>query len=551
MNLKKFDCIRFLLLVGTVVFINIIFSEHFFRLDLTQDKRYTISPSTKEKLKELKEQVFVDVFLDGDLNPDYTRLRRAIKETLEEFKAYSGDKIVYRFTDPNAIEDKRLREQFYNQLIQKGVQYKYDLVQQGGAREEKIVFPSALISMGDKETPVMFLKGSKILPMAQQLNQSVEGVEYELMAAIRKLSSEVSKTVAFTEGHGELSAAETGDISTALSEYYNVERIPFSDTTALNNYQALIIAGPTKPFSEKEKFILDQYIIKGGRVLFFIDQLNLNKDSLVSGVTYGFSYNLGLDDLLFKYGVRINDDLIQDLNCALLKVEVPGGQAEMVSWPYFPIFYSFGKHPVVKNLDAVIGRYVSSIDTVKAVGITKTPLIFTSKNTRLIKAPLPVDLNEARKNLDPKDFNLGMLPVAYLLEGRFESVYKNRPSPINGVPVVKQDTLSKLLVVSDVDLIRNETDKGRNQPIPLGYDPDLKYLFSNKEFIMNALDYLMDEPIVEAKGKEIQLRPLDKNKLAEEKTYWQIINLVVPVVLLVLFGISRYYLRKRKYTSFR
>lgn len=551
MNLKKFDIIRFLLLIGTVVFINIIFSEHFFRLDLTQDKRYTISPSTKEKLKNLNEQVFVDVFLDGDLNPDYSRLRRSIKETLEEFKAYSGNKIVYRFTDPNAIEDKRLREQFYSQLIQKGIQYKYDLVQQGGAREEKIVFPSALISMGDKETPVMFLKGSKILPMDQQLNQSVEGVEYELMAAIRKLNSEVTKSVAFTEGHGELSAGETGDISTALSEYYNVERTIITDSTKLSNYKALVIAGPTKPFSDKEKFILDQYVVHGGRILFFIDQLNLNRDSLVSGVTYGFSYNLGLEDLLFKYGVRINDDLIQDLNCALLKVEVPGGQSEMVSWPYFPIFYNFGKQPVVKNLDAVIGRYVSSMDTVKAQGITKTPLIFTSKNSRLIKAPLPVDLNEARKNLDPKDFNAGMLPVAYLLEGNFESVYKNRPSPIAGVAVVKQDSSSKIIVVSDADFIRNEIDKTRNQPIPLGYDPDLKYLFSNKEFIMNAVDYLMDEPIIAAKGKEIQLRPLDKNKLAEEKTYWQIVNLVVPIVLLVVFGISRYYLRKRKYTSFR
>jgi len=551
MNLKKFDIIRFLLLIGIVVFINIIFSEHFFRLDLTQDKRYTISPSTKEKLKSLNEQVFVDVFLDGDLNPDYSRLRRSIKETLEEFKAYSGDKIVYRFTDPNAIEDKRLREQFYSQLIQKGIQYKYDLVQQGGAREEKIVFPSALISMGDKETPVMFLKGSKILPMDQQLNQSVEGVEYELMAAIRKLNNEITKSIAFIEGHGELSAGETGDISTALSEYYNVERTVITDSTKLSNYKALVIAGPTKPFSEKEKFILDQYVVKGGRILFFIDQLNLNRDSLVSGVTYGFSYNLGLEDLLFKYGVRINDDLIQDLNCALLKVEVPGGQAEMVSWPYFPIFYNFGKQPVVKNLDAVIGRYVSSMDTVKAHGITKTPLIFTSKNSRLIKAPLPVDLNEARKNLDPKDFNAGMLPVAYLLEGKFESVYKNRPSPIAGVQVVKQDSSGKIIVVSDADFIRNEIDKTRNQPIPLGYDPDLKYLFSNKEFIMNAVDYLMDEPIVAAKGKEIQLRPLDKNKLAEEKTYWQVVNLVVPIVLLVVFGISRYYLRKRKYTSFR
>ncbi|MFN3404064.1 MAG: gliding motility-associated ABC transporter substrate-binding protein GldG [Cytophagaceae bacterium] len=549
-NQKRLDILRYLLIAGILVFANIIFSEYFFRIDLTEDKRYSISPATKEKLSNLSDPVYIEVFLEGELTPDYERLKKSIKETLEEFRAYAGDNIQYRFMDPNAIEDKNLREQFFTQLVNKGVMYKYDLVQKGGRKEEKIVFPSALISDGHKEVPVMFLKGSKILPLQQQLNQSVEGVEFELMSALRKLESKVSKNLAFLEGHGEMPKEEVADISSALNEFYNVERLKFTDSSDLSGYDGLIIAAPVKSFSEREKFILDQYVVNGGRVLFFLDALNLSRDSLASGTTYGFAYNLGLDDLLFRYGVRLNDDIIQDLNCGLLKVEVPGGQLEMVSWPYYPIIYNFSKHPVVKNLDAIITRYAGSMDTVKAVGITKTPVLFTSRDTRIIKAPLPVDLNEARKNLQPKDFQAGSLPIAYILEGSFESVYKNRPAPIEGVEVVKKNKPGKLFVTSDADIIKNEVDKKKNQPVPLGYDADLKYLFSNKDFILNTVDFLMEEPVVEIRGKEIALRPLDKQKISDERTFWQLTNIVVPVILLIVFGVVRYQFRKKKYEGF-
>lgn len=547
MSRKNFDIAEFGLILGIIIFLNIIFSAYFFRIDLTEDKRYSIASSTKETLRNLSEEIFVEVYLDGPLNPDYERLKRAIRETLDEFRVYAGNNLQYRFVNPHAIEDKKLREQYYAQLMQRGIQYKYDLIEQGGKKEEKIVFPAALISGTEKEVPVMFLKGSKILPMQQQLNQSVEGVEYELMSAIRKLGSQTEKTIAFVEGHGELSREEVSDISTQLSEYYNIERIIMEETPDLSFYKALVIAGPKTRFSERERFMLDQYIVKGGRVLFFIDALNVNRDSLYMGETFAFSYDHNLDDLLFRYGARVNADLIQDLNSGLIRVETGNGQTEMVNWPYYPILYNFGKHPIVKNLDALISSYISTIDTVKAPGIKKTPLVYTSPNTRVLSAPLQIDLNETRRSVDPSAFTRGNLPVAYLLEGAFESTYKNRNAPIPGEKVIVQDKPSMIFICSDAGLIRNDFDKKRKQPIPLGYDPELKYLFSNKEFIQNVTDFLMDEAIITVRGKEILLRPLDKVRVKEERTQWQVVNLLMPALLLLIFAAGRYYWRKRKY----
>lgn len=549
---KRTALIEFSLVLGIIIFLNIIFSQYFFRIDLTEDKRYSVSEYTKEALKEIKEPVVVTVFLEGDLTPDYLRLKRAIKETLEEFRAYTGNNLQYKFTNPNAIEEKNHREQFIAALVQKGVQYKYDLVEEGGKREEKVIFPGALISFGEKEVPVNFLKGNKTLPEDQQLNQGVEGVEYELMSAIRQLTKKESGTVAFVEGHGELPKEEVADFSSSLSGFYNVDRIKLNDVKSLAPYKVLIIAKPDTAFTEQEKFKLDQYVVNGGKLLLFIDALDLRTDSLVNGKTYAFAHNLNLDDIFFKYGFRLNGNIIQDMSNGMLRVETGNeGQTEVVPWPYYPIVYNFSKHPAVKNLDAVLMKYIGTIDTVKADGITKTPLAFTSDRTRIIGAPHEIDLNETRTNQDPNSFDKGVLPVAYLLEGKFTSAFKNRPTPVSGTQVQSNVTASSIIVCSDGDVIRNGYDYKRKKPFPLGYDPELRYMFSNKDFALNAVDYLAGEKIINIREKEIKLRPLDKVRIQDEKTEFQILNLVVPVILLIAFGFGRFYMRKKKYETIK
>jgi ABC-2 type transport system permease protein len=550
MNRKLFDIIDFFLLLGIVIFLNIISARYFFRIDLTEDKRYTIADETKEMVQKLNDMLFIEVFLDGELSPDYERLRRSIQEKLNELKLYSAGNIEYRFTDPNAIENKQMREQFFTQLIQKGVRYNYERIDEGGKVAEKLLFPSALLSFRGKEIPVSFMKGSKIIPIDEQLNQSVEGVEYELVAAMRKLNNNVNKSLAFVEGHGELLKENTADISSTLSEYYNVSRIQLKDSMDLSHFQTLILAGPTSLFSEKEKFIIDQFVVNGGSLLILADALNLNADSLMNGYTYAFPYTTGLDDLFFKYGFRLNPDLIEDLNCGLIHVSTGNGdQTETVNWPFYPILYNYGKHAIVKNLDAISTHYIGSIDTVKSPGIQKTPLVFTTSGTKIVNAPAKLDLNETRKNMDPGTFNKGTQCVSYLMEGVFESSFKNRPTPLPGRKVITKNKASRIIVCSDSDIIRNEYDYKKNKPLPLGYDPTIKYEFSNKEFIIHAIDYLMHENIINLRSKEITLRPLDKVRIQDEKVFWQAMNILLPLILVIAFGTLRYMMRKRKYES--
>ncbi len=551
MNKKKFDIVELTLIVGIIIFLNIIATRYFFRLDLTTDRHFSLSETSKELLTKLNQKVYVEVFLDGALTPDYERLKRAVKEKLDEISIYSNGNIQYRFTNPNAIEDKKLKQQYASQLVQKGIEYRYERIENEGNVSEQLIFPSALISSGNKEIPVMFLKGNKTAPIAEQLNQSVEVVEYQLMAALRKLDHQASQFIGFVEGHDELQATEVADLSATLSDYYHVNRIALNDSNNLEKYGALVIAKPIKAYTEKEKFILDQYVVKGGSLLLMIDPLNLNVDSLLNGYTYALPYELNLNDLFFKWGIRCNPNIVQDINSGLLQVATGNkGQMQMVNWNFHPIIHSYGKQVMVKNLDAILSKYPATIDTVKAVGIVKTPLMFTSPNTKILEAPLKIDLNETRKNSEPKNFQQGVFPIAYLLEGQFQSLFKNRPSPLPNTPVATVGKPSRIVVCTDADIIRNDIDKRTQRPIPLGFDVATQYQFSNKEFIVNAIDYLMHQKILDIRNKEIALRPLDKVKVNEEKIQWQIINLIIPPILLLFFGIARYYWRKRKFENY-
>jgi gliding-associated putative ABC transporter substrate-binding component GldG len=552
--MKKKHWFQFITGITVIVVLNIAAAQFFFRVDLTEDKRYTISEATEQVLENLDDQVFVTVYLTGDLPASFKRLENSIREQLDEFKIYGGRNIRYVFTDPTAIADKKARNQFYKQLTDKGMQPTNLVNKEGEKQVEKIIFPWALITYKNKEASVLLLKGNQIAGSEQIINQSVEGAEFELASAIRQLTIKEKKRIGFLEGHGELAEKQVADLINSLQEYYEVYWVNVNRAPSLEGLDAIVVAKPDTAFTEEAKYKIDQFIINGGKAMFFLDALRT--DSLSGSGTIAFPYNLNLDDLLFRYGLRLNGNMIVDLNSAFLPLNVGkmGNQPQirLMPWPYFPLLNTFAKHPIVRNMDAVYSKFLGTIDTVKAAGISKIPLMYTSQYTRVLPAPVEISLNQAGLDMNPALFTRGHLPVAYLLEGRFRSLYANRitASDPRAATFKETDKASKIIVSSDGDLLANEINPQNGRFIPLGYDRYSKNTFANKDFVLHAIDYLVDENgIIAARNKEIALRPLDKLRIREEKLQWQLINLLLPVMLIAVFGLVRTYLRKRKYAA--
>jgi gliding-associated putative ABC transporter substrate-binding component GldG len=540
-----------------VVLINLLGTRYFFRADLTEEKRYSIKPQTREMLKNLDDEVYVEVFLEGDLNAGFRRFQKSIRETLEEFRIYSNNKVRYIFTDPSIAQGQKARSEFMAGLASRGIQPTNVVDKKDGQRVEKIVFPGAILSYGGFETGVMLLKGNKAANPEEVINQSVEGIEYELANAIYKLANTDRPRIGFVEGHGELDSLDIASFNNDLLEFYDVYKVRGKEKSDLTRYDALIIAKPVSAFSTEEKFKLDQYIMNGGKVLFLLDKMNVSLDSVSREDYFAMPYDLNLDDQLFRYGVRINPDLVQDRVAALYPVvtgEVDGKpQMQLIDWPFFPLVNHYADHTLTHNLDAVVTRFVSSIDTVKAEGIRKTPLLFTSQYARKLSAPVNVSVNELRRQTKTEEFSSGPIPVGYLLEGKFISLFKNRflPEGADTGSFKDQSVPTKLIVIADGDLARNELNPRSHQPQALGFDPFTNYTFANRDLLMNALAYLTAENgLIQTRNKQVKIRPLDRAKAQAEKIKWQMINLVIPVVVLILYGVARAYWRKRKFARF-
>jgi gliding-associated putative ABC transporter substrate-binding component GldG len=552
--MKKKHWFQFIIGIVILIVLNVAAAHLFFRVDLTEDKRYTISEATQQVLENLDEQVFVTIYLTGDLPASFKRLENSIREQLDEFKVYGGRNIRYVFTDPTAIADKKARNQFYKQLTDKGMQPTNLVNKEGETQVEKIIFPWALITYKNKEATVLLLKGNQVAGSEQIINQSVEGAEFELASAIRQLSIGEKRRIGFLEGHGELAEKQVADLINSLQEYYEIYWVNINKAPSLEGLDAIVVVKPDTSYSEEAKYKIDQFIVNGGKAMFFIDALRT--DSLTGSGTVAFPYNLNLDDMLFRYGIRLNGNLIVDLNSAFLPLNVGrmGNQPQirLMPWPYFPLLNTFAKHPIVRNMDAVYARFVGTMDTVKAAGITKTPLMYTSQYTRVLPAPVEISLNQASLDMNPALFTKGKLPVAYLLEGPFRSLYANRITASDPRAATFKETgvSSKIIVCADGDLLANEINPQNGRFLPLGYDRYSKNTFANKDFVIHAIEYLMDENgIIAARNKEIALRPLDKLRIREERLLWQAINLVLPVLLIGIFGLLRAYLRKRKYAA--
>lgn len=538
-----------------LVLINLLVAKYILRIDLTEEKRFTISDATKSMLKGLDDVLYVEVFLEGELPAGMRRLKTAIRERLDEFAVYSNNKVQFKFIDPSQAASDKARQEYHDNLVKRGLQLIRLFDNEAGKNVAKIIFPGAIITYHEQEKPVLLLRGKG---GQRAINQSIEGLEYELASAIRALTSREKKKIGLIKGHMESDSLMLAGLTSVLSESYHVYNVNLPEKEQLEGYDAVIIAKPKAAYKEAEKFKLDQYIMKGGKVLFFLDQLYVNEDSALSqGGTIALPVDVNLDDQLFKYGARINRDLILDLSAGVMPVIVNmiGDEPEIQNfkWYYYPIINQFGQHPIVKNSDAIYTKFINTIDTVRADGIVKTPLLFSSRYSKRVNSPVSVALADVTR-LGQEDFPpREPLPVAYLLEGSFKSLYANRflPEGIARQKVMNESVPTKIMVVGDGDIIENEFSLQNRQPVELGFSEFMRQKFANEDFIKNALQYMMDDQgLITARNKEIKIRLLDEVKVSRERVFWQVVNLGLPVVLIIMYGLARYYWRKRKFTRF-
>jgi gliding-associated putative ABC transporter substrate-binding component GldG len=524
------------------------------RWDLTEEQRYSVSEASKATLNQLDEEVFVEVYLAGELPPQFQRFQNAIRDLLDVFSVYAD--VQFRFVDPAAASNAEARQRYFQSLMQKGIQPTNLNYRQDGQSSQKLIFPGATVSVGAREVAVNLLSGNKTASKEEVINESIEALEYEFVQAIRNLT-EARKRIGLVTGHGEPDSLQLAGLIGRITEKFDLFKIPLSGRRqALKGYDAILLTKPTIAFSEAEKYLLDQYVMRGGNLLIFYDALRVNMDSASGEGTIAVPYEVNLDDLLFKYGIRINRDYVLDLNCGTFPV-VTGNfgeqpQIQSLPWPFFPVITHYGDHPSVKGMDAVLMRFASSLDTVKAVGVEKTPLLQTTERSKIMGPPVRVAFNDLYGPLQPEYFQEGTVNLGYLLEGRFTSLYKNRflPKGFDKEDFIEQGIAARVVVMGDGDMIRNELDLENGQPLDLGVDPYSGVQYGNGELITRLLEFLTDDDgLIMVKAKEIKIRPLDKVRVAEERTRWQFINVAMPLVVILMLGLGKYYIRRKKFTD--
>ncbi|MCB9241281.1 MAG: gliding motility-associated ABC transporter substrate-binding protein GldG [Flavobacteriales bacterium] len=587
-SVKSRYIMQFLVVMVAIIVANVAGDIWYQRIDLTHEKRYTLSEASENLVDKLDDVVYVQVFLDGEFPSEYRLLKNAIRDMLSEFRSISSGNLEFKFEDVLADKTIEEKENILRQLSSKGLQITRPEVDEDDAQMEKFIIPGALVIYKDQEYPLNFLKRDFGQPLEQEINESVELLEYEIGNVLRKCVADRAVKIAFTTGHGELEPIEVADIARTLEEFYIVERININitDTNSLKPfaqelfknpersgeiimnglldgmkaYKALIIAKPRVNFLDEELFLIDQYVMNGGKVIWLAETLIADIDSVARyGSVMTADYNLNINDLLFRYGARINLDLIQDLNSHGIPVLATDGSGKpgFRPWIFYPLFAPDGEHPIVRNMTEVWGRFVSSIDTLPNKEVKKTVLLHSGQNSRVARNPVNININMVGMKMDPAMFTDPGKISAVLLEGKFRSVFSHRPamrdqSPIEFKPEIDQNSM---IVISDGDLIANQVSKDK-QVYPLGYDRfaskafNQPIEFSNKKFFLNCVDYLCDDSnLIEVRSKKVVLRLLDKVRVKTERTRWQMINMVLPVVLILLFGLLNAFIRKRRYTK--
>ena len=535
------------------------------RADLTEDRRFTLAEPTKKILRELESDVKVDVYLDGELPIAFRKLRRSAEQYLDEFRVTSGRRVKYDFINPSASSDRAERDRFHGELVNRGLNPVNVMASDGeGGRTQKRIFPSMTVTSGTTVIPVNFLRNNPTLPAETNLLNSTEGLEYEIIQAIATATADTVHTVAFIEGHDELDEIYVADLTLELAKFYNIDRgVIGGRRGAIDKYAAIIIASPRKPMDERDKFVIDQYIMNGGRVLWLAEEVTVKADSLVAGSTVALYEPLSISDMLFRYGARINPVILQDADCMLipLKVANPGGEVQYVPtpWVYYPLLRPSQAHPITRNLNRVKAEFAGTVDTVgRDNGVKKSILLTTSPEARTVMPPMVISLEEADEIIPDGMFNAGPLNVAVLLEGTFSSVFANRMAgSIMGDPglvTVTESKPTKMIVVADGDIIRNEVSwsGGNPEPLTLGLDGYTMQTFGNKDFLVNCINYLVnDNGLIEMRSRELKPRLLDQARIKEQRTLWQVVNTLLPVMLIILAGVIWNLLRRRHYTSLK
>jgi ABC-2 type transport system permease protein len=573
---RQRDLTALVMSLAIILLGNYIASFVFERFDLTSEKRYSLTEPTKKVIRELDDIVFFKVYLEGEFPAGFKRLRDESIEMLNEFRAFDTEgHIEYEFINPSENPDEEIRNNVYRELYKQGLRPTDLEIKDEDGISKKIIWPGAIVTYRGREVPVDFLQSRLGASTESVLNSSIENLEYVLSNAIQKLTNPVKPKIAFIEGHGELGEYETADIAGTLAEYYSLERVNLdgqidalttreenakdsNDLRVINKYNVIVIAKPDSVFSEKDKFIIDQFLMYGGKILWLIDPMQAEMDSLTKAdVTMGLAMDLKLDDILFNYGVRLNANLIMDIQSAMIPLPVGmlGNQPkyELFPWYYFPLLTPVPGNNIVNNLNVVKAEFASTIDFVGTDSMKKEVLLTTSPYTKLAFSPVRISLGITRFEPQQEQFNQSNLPVAVLLEGRFRSNYKDRlTTKFAEQSVVKfkeRSQPTKMIVVADGDVIRNHV-RSDGQILPLGVDRFTGQEYGNKDFIVNVINYLCDEEeLMVVRSRSLKIRMLDKTKIDANKLNYQLFNMIAPLFLVLLFGLGFNYYRKKKYTT--
>lgn len=541
------------LIIVILIVVNILSAQFFKRFDLTSDNRYTLSETTLTTLKNVKEPIYLDVFLDGDFPSEFKRLQSETYQLLEEYKAYNSN-IIFKFNNPNA--DAATADQYTAELI--GLGFTPTNINQNnkGKKELIQIFPWAIANMGEKSVRVPLLVNNYGNRPEENINKSVQLLEFAFTDAITKLTSVKKKRIAILKGNGQMADKYTSDLLMEAKEYYALgefELDAFPDdlpkTLAnLKRFDMALIVKPTQAFSDEEKYILDQYVMQGGKTMWLMDQVAIDLDSLQNKNRQALASprNLNLDDLFFKYGVRINTRLIQDLLSTPITAQSPTGEDFPIDWLYSPTVRSEENHPINKNINLIKLEFANQIDTLKN-GIKKTVLLKSSPQSKAVGAPLLIGLNQFMEDLDESKFNEGNQIIGTLLEGNFTSAFNNRVKPFKISDNKDHGVANKMIVIADGDIV-NYTYINK-KPVQNGYDQWTQQVYANKDFLINAINYLLDDNgLIDIRSKNVELPLLDEQKVNKQYTSSQIITVGIPIVLLIVFGFVFTYIRKRKYT---
>ena len=567
MKNRKQDILQFTAVLVILVLINFIGSFSPYRFDLTKEGRYSLSEATKSLLNELDDYIYIEVYLEGEFPAGIERLSLETRQILSEFRT-ENDLIQYTFINPTESADEKTRNEIIQQLYDKGLSPTSLQVKDGETYSEKVIVPGAIVKYGSKEAPIQLLKNQIAASSGQNLEQSIRELEYEFTNAIKQLKTPLKPSIAFITGHGELEEEEVEDLTNSLSEQYSVSKVNLREfeldslgeanlakkLQELKRKKLLLIAKPIQTFQNLDKYFIDQYIMSGGKVVWMLDATNADMDSLADKGSFLAHplRDLNLGDQLFKYGVRVNSDILEDISSSKIPVpvsfvnDIP--KWELKPWRFFPVCIPTSNHPITSNLNAIKFDFVGSIDTVKTnSNIAKTILLHSSPYTKVGNTPYEVSLQNALEQPKQKDFSNGEKATAVLLEGTFESIFKNRLNALSKKLAFRPESSpTKMLVISDGDIVRNQIIRGA--VLPLGYDNYEKRQYGNKDFILNSIDYLLeDEELINIRSRELKMRLLDIQKTKNERSFWQLINLITPILLILLLGFLKHYFRKKKY----